>query len=126
MSGFLIYVTTMKKLNQTVGEFYWRRIQRIYPGLLVLLITCTVFFVSFMPIGIQHIFSEGMSTIGSYNNWYQIFENKSYFAKVTAGSPFTHLWYLSVQMQFYLLWPIIFLVHKALIERKTVLAGNCF
>ncbi|TSO26767.1 acyltransferase family protein [Lactobacillus sp. LL6] len=126
MSGFLIYITTMRKLDQNVGKFYWQRIQRIYPSLLILLIVCTIFFVTFMPTGIQHIFSEGVSTIGSYNNWYQIFENKSYFAKMTSGSPFTHLWYLSVQMQFYLLWPLIFFIHKTLIEKESVSAGSWF
>ena len=65
-----------------------------------------------------------MSAIGSYNNWYQIAQNKSYFAKMSSGSPFTHLWYLSVQMQFYLLWPIIYLLHKSILERYGIRRAN--
>ena len=36
-------------------------------------------------------------------------QNASYFTKIDGTSPFTHLWSLAVEMQFYLIWPALFL-----------------
>ena len=129
MSGFLIYVTTIEKDFLTrkkfhTSSFYAQRLKRIYPSLLIFLGCIAILFTTILPTGVHHLFSEGMSAIGSYNNWYQIAQNKSYFAKMSSGSPFTHLWYLSVQMQFYLLWPIIYLLHKSILERYGIRRAN--
>lgn len=37
-----------------------------------------------------------------------IAQNASYFTKITGTSPFTHLWSLAIEMQFYLIWPLLF------------------
>lgn len=42
------------------------------------------------------------------NNWVQISNGSSYFAEMLHPSLFTHLWYLSVYVQFILFWPILF------------------
>lgn len=47
-----------------------------------------------------------------YDNWWQISQNASYFAKMANASPFTHLWFLAVEIQFYLLWPFLFILYK--------------
>lgn len=44
------------------------------------------------------------------SNWFYIFRNVSYFAAAGLPSPLTHLWFCGVQMQFYLVWPLILMV----------------
>ena len=46
------------------------------------------------------------------DNWWQIRQNASYFSKLGNASPFTHLWFLAVEVQFYLLWPFLFLLYQ--------------
>lgn len=46
------------------------------------------------------------------DNWWQISQNASYFSKLGNASPFTHLWFLAVEVQFYLLWPFLFLLYR--------------
>ena len=42
-----------------------------------------------------------------YSNWSFIFRKLSYFDAAGLPSPLTHLWYTSLIMQFYLLWPCL-------------------
>ncbi len=45
-------------------------------------------------------------------NWWQIRQQGSYFSQFSDASPFTHLWFLAVEIQFYLIWPLLFLLYK--------------
>ena len=51
-----------------------------------------------------------------YENWWQIGQNASYFSRLSEASPFTHLWFLAVEIQFYLLWPFVFLLYKKMCQ----------
>ncbi|MFR0770877.1 MAG: hypothetical protein ACLSH6_00635 [Limosilactobacillus pontis] len=59
-------------------------------------------------------------------NWWEIGHGQSYFDQFGGVSPFTHLWTLGVEAQFYLLWPLIIwglykLVHRKVIVRRIIL-----
>ena len=45
-----------------------------------------------------------------FNNWWQIFSNVSYFQALGAPSPITHCWSLSIEEQFYIVWPPLLLL----------------
>ena len=54
-------------------------------------------------------------------NWWEIYHGQSYFDQFANQSPFTHLWTLGVEAQFYVLWPIIiFLLFKVFKKRSIV------
>jgi len=44
------------------------------------------------------------------NNWWQISQHVSYFARFGPASPLNHLWSLSVEEQFYILCPAVLLL----------------
>lgn len=94
-----------KKID--IKNFYKKRMARVYPSLItLLLITGSVF-----PFIKQKYLLNFRQILGSsllnFNNWWQIKNGLSYFEQFSNESPFTHLWSLSIEAQFYILWPII-------------------
>ncbi|PHL20369.1 acetyltransferase, partial [Enterococcus faecium] len=68
---------------------------------------------------IGNIRSELPSLIFGYNNWWQLNQGVSYFDSYFNVSLFKHYWSLSVELQFYLIWPFLFIVIKRM-RRKQV------
>jgi len=48
-----------------------------------------------------------LSAVAYFNNWWLIFHDVSYFAHFAPPSPLNHLWSLSVEEQFYIVWPFL-------------------
>ena len=69
-------------------------------------------------------FRKGVvSAIFYVNNWEQIFANVSYFARFEAEGPLDHLWSLSVEEQFYILWPFLLLLGIKLVRERPLPSG---
>ena len=121
LSGYLMAVTS-RKVQADTGfhtlAFYRRRAVRIYPAMILCLCgtLCTAWLLT--PDVLAGIRGEIISILTGSNNWWQITQNASYFTKITGTSPFTHLWSLAIEMQFYLIWPLLFWGYTVL-ERKT-------
>ena len=117
LSGYLMFMTSTSYLNTEtfpVMDYYKKRIRRIIPPLfiMVMLVCCAMTLMkSRQMIGIRE---QILSIFLGYNNWWQIEQDASYFSHLTNASPFTHLWFLGVEMQFYLLWPLLFFLYKKL------------
>jgi peptidoglycan/LPS O-acetylase OafA/YrhL len=96
------------------GEFYARRVKRLFPALFVLLLG---------NLGVGYIVYHGnlgyvsgemralvqatLFAAGSLSNIYSAyFESHGYFDAATELKPLTHLWSLGVEEQFYIVWPL--------------------
>ena len=95
LSGFLITRILVDELAQDgridFRRFYLRRIRRLFPALL-----CTII-VSYI---------SGGAAILSFSNiffWYQA----DYFDALATTKPLLHTWSLSVEEQFYVIWPFL-------------------
>ncbi len=115
LSGYLMFVTSdqaWKKGTFHVGSYYRKRIRKILPPLFVMVMAICCYLTLTQSSYLFGIRQEICSIFLGYDNWWQIQQNASYFSKMAAASPFTHLWFLAVEIQCYLLWPFLFLLYK--------------
>ncbi|MGX6970719.1 acyltransferase family protein [Vagococcus bubulae] len=90
-----------------IRDFYFRRVKRIYPSLIVLFIVTGSVFAFISRKYLLNFKAIMASSLFNVNNWWQIANGFSYFDRFANESPFTHLWSLSIEGQFYIFWPII-------------------
>ena len=113
ISGFLITNTIEKEIltnSFSFKQFYLRRIRRIIPVLFFVLLICTVP-AYFMFASDFEAFSRTLiHTIVSTNNIHLWINNKQYFSENSELVPLLHTWSLSVEEQFYFIWPAILLL----------------
>lgn len=67
---------------------------------------------------IKAIRPEFLSIVFGYNNFWQIVQNMDYFTRVLNASPFSHMWFLSILLQFYMIWPLLFGLYRLTRKRK--------
>ena len=97
----------MDKGSFSFTEFYARRIKRIFPALLFVLIACFAFgwFAlladEYKQLG-KHI-AAGAGFISNFNLW----NEAGYFDNSADTKPLLHLWSLGIEEQFYIVWPIL-------------------
>lgn len=88
-------------------SFYFKRARRIYPSLIMMFVIAGSSFVFLSKDLLQNLKQIFSTSLLNINNIWQIFNGSSYFDRFGNESAFTHLWSLSIEGQFYLLWPII-------------------
>ena len=110
ISGYLISGIIWRELDEkrfSFGHFYSRRIRRIFPALLtVLLFTLGVGLVLLHEQELRQLAKHAFAAALFLNNWALSVE-KGYFDVDSEDKPLLHLWSLSIEEQFYLLWPLL-------------------
>ena len=85
LSGYLIYRTSVWDLREdrySAISFYKKRIGRIYPVMIVMVIAVVGFLVLYMPQVVKGKLGEVISIFGGYNNIWQVRQSASYFARL--------------------------------------------
>lgn len=91
-----------------LGKFWAARARRLLPALLLLLLGVAVYaWVYRDSVGVTAIRGDAISTLLYFANWHFIFSNQGYFAQSAAPSPLLHMWSLSVEEQYYVIWPLV-------------------
>lgn len=115
LSGYLMIITSSvswEKGKFHVLEYYRKRFVKLFPPLFAMVMAVCCYLTLFHRNRMAGMRGEICSIFLGYNNWWQIHQNASYFTRITGGSPFTHMWFLSIEMQLYLLWPLLFILYK--------------
>jgi peptidoglycan/LPS O-acetylase OafA/YrhL len=110
ISGYLITNIITDELNRgtfSLWRFYARRILRIFPALITVSACCLVFgWFLMLPIEFQQL-NQHMIGGALFVSNFQFWSETGYFDKAAELKPFLHLWSLSVEEQFYLVWPLL-------------------
>ena len=51
-------------------------------------------------------------------NWWQISQGSSYFADIAGASPFKHIYYLAIEGQFFIIWPLLLIVLLKFVKKR--------
>ena len=114
LTGYLLAYTSARARSFSVPGYYLKRIRRIYPPLLIVLLSVTGAYSFLIPTALTDTRAELLSVVLGYNNWWQIAQNADYFTRISNASPFTHLWFLGIELQYYLVWPLLFLLYRGI------------
>ncbi len=113
LSGFLVthvIISSMSGARFSLREFYARRVRRLLPAAIVTVIaTAALWSILVSPAELRE-FADGFRAALVYvSNWHFISQSTDYFATELSPSPVLHYWSLSIEEQFYLLWPLMLL-----------------
>ncbi|HZX54604.1 MAG TPA: acyltransferase family protein, partial [Ilumatobacteraceae bacterium] len=112
VSGFLITSLLLEERERTRGvrlqQFWLRRARRLLPALFAVLVAVGAWIALFGSAQQQSdIHRDVLPGLFYFANWGQIVGGAQYFGNF---SPLRHLWSLAVEEQWYLLWPLAFVV----------------
>ena len=110
ISGYLISLIVFR--DQTAGtfsfaDFYVQRIRRLFPALAIVLLATIVF-------GAFALFADEYQRLGKHASSaivfllnFQLMNEVGYFDVASDSKPLLHLWSLSIEEQFYFVWPAL-------------------
>lgn len=110
ISGYLITTIILENLEKgtfSFKEFYARRIKRIFPALICVLVACFVFG-WFALLGDELIqLSKHIAAGAGFMSNLLLLREAGYFDNSADTKPLLHLWSLSIEEQFYIFWPLL-------------------
>jgi peptidoglycan/LPS O-acetylase OafA/YrhL len=121
LSGYLITTLLLDRSEPggprlSIRDFWTRRVKRLYPALLFVVVAL-IAVVSLLaalrvaavaPLTPASIRSDSLASLAYYANWHLIGAHVGYFGAST--SLFKHTWSLAIEEQFYLVWPLVFVL----------------
>ena len=128
ISGYLITALLLREHDSThhidMRRFWRRRARRLGPALLVMLSVVVVVGRLWLPSSQWgSLRGDELASLGYVMNWRLILTGDSYFSTF-AVSPLRHVWSLSVEEQFYLVWPIVAAIAMARSRRALALVAS--
>lgn len=113
ISGYLITSIIFKAQSReefNLLEFYSRRIKRIFPALIVVLVFCLVLGWYVLLADEYQVLGKHIAAGASYVSNFVLMFEAGYFDTASELKPLLHLWSLSIEEQFYLFWPLLLIL----------------
>nr|WP_243846319.1 acyltransferase family protein [Rhizomicrobium palustre] len=128
ISGFLISSIIFSEIEDkdfSFARFYARRIKRIFPSLIAMLVACYALGAAIMLTDeFQNLCKYIAGSAGFVAN-IVLLNNTGYFNSDSQFNPLLHMWSLGIEEQFYFIWPItLCLVYRYNIPFKYILIGG--
>lgn len=120
ISGFVVTASLIGKqfagIREFAAYFYARRLMRIMPALIAMLLVTLLAAQLFIPDGwlSRAIPQTARFAFFGLSNIVLATDTDSYFGPQAGYNPFTHTWSLGVEEQFYLLFPLLLFWHQRL------------
>ena len=124
ISGYVITRLILDSINQSsaldLRAFYAARLRRIYPAFIFMVI-CTIIFIGvWAPEAIKRFLSDLPYALTGTINWFLVARHQDYFEAIGRPPLLQHTWSLAVELQFYLIWPIILLTILKYFGKKNI------
>ncbi len=117
LAGYFATTTVARTHDRARGigprgllTLWWHRLRRIWPSVFVLVAVAGVVFGIFNHVLLTKMRPDVLPGLGFFSNWAYIVRGTSYFSQIGGPSPLLHLWYLGVDMQFFLAWTLLLAV----------------
>ncbi|WP_395692455.1 acyltransferase family protein [Nocardioides sp.] len=111
LSGFLITRILVASHDRTgsfqLKRFWVHRARRLLPAVVLVLVTVLAGTALVDRAALGRRWGESWSALVYVANWHTIARGDTYFDRFAGPGPLDHLWSLSVEEQFYLLWPLL-------------------
>ncbi|QWF21490.1 acyltransferase [Nocardioides sp. LMS-CY] len=129
LSGFLVLNVVLAEIDErgrlSLLGFYARRVRRLLPAAVLAIVLISLVFVltASLPERLPLV-RDAQSALLYVANWHFIAAANDYFATGTDKSPFLHFWSLSLEEQFYFVFPllVVLMVRLGWQHRKRFLA----
>jgi peptidoglycan/LPS O-acetylase OafA/YrhL len=114
LSGFLI-TRILVEAHETTGTFQLRgfwvaRARRLLPAVATMLVVVLLVTSLTDSDSIARRWRQALAAALYVANWHTIWAGQSYFDRFAGPGPLDHLWSLSIEEQFYLVWPLVLLL----------------
>lgn len=124
ISGYVITRLILDSINQSsaldLRAFYAARLRRIYPAF-IFMVVCTIIFIGvWAPEAIKRFLLDLPYALTGSINWLLVARHQDYFEAVGRPPLLQHTWSLAVELQFYLIWPIILLTILKYFGKKNI------
>jgi len=110
ISGFLISTNIISQLDNgkfNFFDFYVRRVNRIFPALIIVLTACIIFgWILLLPDEYKQLGKHILSG-ATFTSNFILWNEAGYFNNSSLTKPLLHLWSLGIEEQFYILWPLL-------------------
>ncbi len=130
ISGYVITRLILDSIAESsaldLREFYAARIRRLYPSLLLLIALTTVVVAVWAPDAATRFFADIPFVLSGTNNWHLVANHQDYFAAIGRPPLLQHTWSLAVELQFYIIWPLILLGIVKYLGKKNIARGALF
>lgn len=116
----LLLDSIMSKGALDLREFYWARVRRLFPPLLFTLAGSIFIIAAWKPDAIHRFLSDLPYVLTGSENWHLVALHQDYFQAIGRPPLLQHTWSLAVEVQFYILWPLILLAILRYLGRKRI------
>jgi peptidoglycan/LPS O-acetylase OafA/YrhL len=113
ISGYLITTIILNELengNFSLKKFYERRARRIFPALFLVIISCIPFAWMWIDPIYFRDFAQSLVAMGFFASNILFWQESNYFGPAAEVKPLLHTWSLSIEEQFYVLFPILLII----------------
>jgi peptidoglycan/LPS O-acetylase OafA/YrhL len=122
ISGFLMTGLISEEFTRrgtlSFGQFYSRRVRRIFPALLVMIVaTAGLGYFLLFPGDYKELAQSGLYAALSLGNVF-FYLSTGYFDIPSESKGLLHTWSLGVEEQFYLIWPLIMIGLLSVAKRR--------
>ncbi len=122
LTGYLVTSSLLRRMSDSIsgiGTFWLGRLGRLWlpmaPMVALVVLSC----VAFDHVLLTKARPDILPALGLFENISYIVRNLSYFEQIGGPSPLTHLWYLGIDAQFSLVWPLLMFLFMAVLPSRS-------